>query len=100
MIATDKKKNRPNDIISISHRSYVSLNGYAWSSRVHENARALSVMLTFDIFYVFHNRQSTKNTFLTLHSRARGARAHNLFSHLPFRMDSFVFGKRFFLSFR
>jgi len=25
-----KKKNQPNDVISISHRSYVSLNGYTW----------------------------------------------------------------------
>jgi len=38
-IGTDmKKKNRLNDVISIPHRSYVSLNGYTWSFRVHENA--------------------------------------------------------------
>ena len=28
--------------------------------------------------------------------RARGARAHNLFSHLTFRMESFVHGNVFF----
>jgi len=30
-------KNRPNDVISIPHRSNVSLNGYTWSVRVHES---------------------------------------------------------------
>ena len=85
-----KKKNRPN-VISIPHYSYVSLNGYTWSFRVNEKAWARSVMLMFAIFYVFHNRQSTRNTFLpssktTYHARL--ARAHNLFSHPPFRMDS------------
>jgi len=32
------KKNRLNDVISIPHRSYVSLNGYNLRLRVHENA--------------------------------------------------------------
>ena len=64
-IGTDmKKKNRPNDVISIHHRSYVSLNGYAWRFRVHEHAWARSVMLIFATFNVFHNRQSTRITFL------------------------------------
>ena len=30
-----------------------------------------------------------------LHCHTRGARAHNLCSHLPFRMDSFVHGNNF-----
>ena len=61
-ICTDmKKKNRPNDVISIPHHSYVSLNGYTWRFRVHENAWARSVMLICAIFNVFHNRQSTRN---------------------------------------
>jgi len=38
-IGTDmKKKDRPNDIILIPHPSYVSLNGYTLSFRVHEHA--------------------------------------------------------------
>ena len=45
-IGTDiKKKNRSNNFISIPHRSYVSLNGYAWSFRVHGHALVRSVML-------------------------------------------------------
>ena len=59
-----KKKNRPNDVISIPRRSYVSLNGYILSFRARENARARSVILIFAIFNVFHKRQSTRNTFL------------------------------------
>ena len=64
-IGTDmKKRNRPNDVILIPHRSYVSLNGYIWSFPAPENARAHSVILIFPIFNVFHKRQSTRNTFL------------------------------------
>jgi len=59
-----KNHNRPNDVIWIPHRSYVSLNGYTWSFRVHENTSACSVMPTYAICNVFHNRQSTRNTFL------------------------------------
>ena len=59
-----KKKNRPNDVISIPHRSYVSLKGYTWSFRVNEKARAHSVMLISPIFNIFNNRQSTRNTFI------------------------------------
>jgi len=33
-----EEEEEPNDIISISHRSWVSLNGYTWKFRVHENA--------------------------------------------------------------
>ena len=65
-----KKKNRPNDVISIPHRSYVSLNGY-----IIDNQRGI---LSYKI------RQ--------LPCHARGARTHNPFSQLPFRMDSFVHG--------
>ena len=64
-IGTDmKKKNRPNDVISIHHRSYVSLNGYTWRFRVHEHAWVCSAMLIFATFNFFHNRQSTRITFL------------------------------------
>ena len=69
-------------------------NGYTWRFRMHEHAWARSVMRICAMYNVFfHNRHSTSNTFLpnsatTLH--ARGAWAHNLFSHLPFRMDNFV----------
>ena len=34
----EEEEEEPNDIISISHRSWVSLNGYTWKFRVHENA--------------------------------------------------------------
>ena len=65
LIGTDmKKKNRPNDVISISHRSYVFLNGYTWNFRVRENAWVRCAMFIFATFNVFHNRQSTRNTFL------------------------------------
>ena len=41
------KKTLPNDVISIPHRSYDSLNGYTWSFCVHEHAWARSVMPIF-----------------------------------------------------
>ena len=64
-IDTDmKRKNLPNDVMSIPHRSYVSLNGYTRSFRMHKNSCSCSVMLIFAIFNVFHKRQSTRNTFL------------------------------------
>jgi len=44
-----KKKNRPNDVISIPHRSYVSLNGYTWSFRVE----TVLYMETFFFFLLF-----------------------------------------------
>ena len=89
-IGTDmKKKNRPNDVISIPYRSYVFLYGYTWSFRVHENAWARSVWLILAIFNVFF-------IIVKLPFRARGARAHNLFSHVPFHMHTFVHGKVFF----
>jgi len=50
-----KKKNRPNDIISILRRSYVSFNGYTWSFRVYEHVRVRSAMLIYTTFNVFHN---------------------------------------------
>ena len=34
----EEEEEEPNDIISISHRSWVSMNGYTWKFRVHENA--------------------------------------------------------------
>jgi len=61
-----KKKNRTNDVISIPHCSYESLNGFTWSFRVQGNACARSVMLIFALFIVFHTRQSTRNTFLPI----------------------------------
>jgi len=63
-IGMDMKKNWLNEVISIHHRSYVSLNGYTWSFHVPENAQAHSVILIFAMLNVFHNRQSTSNTFL------------------------------------
>ena len=63
---------------------------------MHENAWARSVMLSFAILNVFHYSKSTRNTFLpnsTNTCRARAARVHYLFSHPPFRMESFVHGK-------
>jgi len=48
----EEEKNRPSDVISISHRSYVSLNGYTF--RVHEHVCVRSIMLVFAIFNVFH----------------------------------------------
>ena len=88
------KKNRPNDVISILYRSYVSLNGYTWSFRGHEHA---SVMIIF-LFFIMDNQQGIFSYQIRqLPCRARGARAHNLFLHLPFHMDSFVHG-HFFLS--
>ena len=36
-----------------------------WSFRMHKYAWARSIKLIFAIFNVFHNRQSTRNTFLS-----------------------------------
>ena len=71
--------------------------------RLHENAGVRSVMLIFAIFNVFHKLYKHNRTWdnqqgilsyqiRQLHCRALGARALNLCSHLPFRMDSFVHG--------
>ena len=38
---------------SIPHRSYVSLNSYTGSFRVHRNSRARSVLPIFAIFNIF-----------------------------------------------
>ena len=43
------KKNRPNDVILIPHRSYVSLNAYI----LHENDWARSFPFIFAMFNVF-----------------------------------------------
>ena len=94
------KKNRPNDVISIPHRLYVSLNGYTWSFRVHENALARSGMLSYaicNVFLIMDNQRGIHSYQIRqLPCHARGARAHNLCSHLPFHMDSFVYGNVFF----
>ena len=42
------------------------------------------------MFYIIDNQRGI------LSCRTRAVRAHNLFSHLPFRMDSFVHGNVFF----
>ena len=53
----------------------------------------------FDIFNVFLNRQSINEEYFPtkwkVDCRTRGARAHNLVSHLPFRVDIFVHGNDF-----
>ena len=70
------------------------MNGYTWSFRGHEHA---SVMIIF-LFFIMDNQQGIFSYQIRqLPCRARGARAHNLFLHLPFRMDSFVHGHFFFL---
>ena len=48
------------------------------------------------IFIRYYNRGILSHQIRQLPCRALGARAHNLFLHLPFRMDSFVHGKVFF----
>ena len=72
------------------------LNGYTWSFRVYENALAPSGMLSYAICNVFllmdNQRGILSYQIRQLPCHARGARAHNLFSHLPFHMDSFVCG--------
>jgi len=49
------------------------------------------------MFFIVDNQRGILSYQIRqLPSSARGARAHNLFSHLPFRMDSFVYGNVFF----
>ena len=49
------------------------------------------------MFFIIDNRRGLLSYQIRqLHCRARGARGHNLFSHLPFRMDNFVHGNDFF----
>ena len=93
-IGTDMKKmNWPNVVISIHHRSYVSLNSYTWSFRVHENAWARPLCLVSPHLMCFikvYQRCILSYQIRQLPCRARGARPQYLFSHLTFRMDSFV----------
>ena len=98
-IFTDmKKKNRPNDVISIPHRSYVSLNGVLVCMKTLDRV-LLCLFARYLMFFIIDNQLGILSYQIRqLPCHARGARAHNLCSHLPFRMDSFVHGNVLFLS--
>jgi len=51
----------------------------------------LYLFLPYLMFFIIDNQQGILSYQIRqLPCPARGARAHNLFLHLPFRMDSFV----------
>ena len=81
------KKHRLNDVIEIPNCCHVSLNAYIWSFQV------LGLFLQYLMFFLRDNQQGILSyQSQQLPCRAREAQAHYLFSHLPFRMDSFVHG--------
>ena len=85
-----KKKNRPNDVISIPHRSYVSLNGVLVCMKTLDRV-LLCLFARYLMFFIIDNQLGILSYQIRqLPCHARGARAHNLFSLLPFRMNNFV----------
>ena len=96
-IGTDmKKKNRPNDVISIPHCSYISLNGYVFVCKKTLERVLLCLFSPYLMFFIIDNQRGILSYQIRqLSCRVRGARAHNIFSHLSFRMDSFVHGNGF-----
>ena len=73
---------------------WLHLNGYTWMERVL--LRLVSPYLMF--FIIDYQRGILSYQIIQLPCRARGARAHNLFSHIPFRIGSFVHETFLFLS--
>ena len=85
-----KKEYPSNGVISKPHRSYVSLNGYTWSVRVHENASVVSIFAIFNGCFIIDNRRGILSYQIRqLHCSALVSRAHNLFPCTVLYMETF-----------